>query len=270
VDVGTNGGTAWERPATVPDRSDTVLVTTYGYNQSGWLDTVTDPRGVVSKTEYDALGRVTKTVANYVDDVPSDADDRTVLFGFDSMGRAMTVTALLAGGGQQVTETVYGVTTAGGHGLNSNDLAAEVRYPDAATGASSASVHTLSVLDALGEVTQATDRNGTVHQYSFDPLGRPLADAATTLAAGVDGAVRRIEWAYDGLGNLRQVSTFDAAGGGGYVTDVLRDYNGYGQLGRETQATTGEAVTGTTPSVQYGYSGDGPGTANHSRPAALT
>ncbi|MBO0698063.1 MAG: hypothetical protein J2P46_06700 [Zavarzinella sp.] len=54
------------------------------------------------------------------------------------------------------------------------------------------------------------------------------------------------------------------------MNDVLRDYNAFGQLSRETQATTGQAVPGTTPAVRYGYSGDGPGTANHSRPATLT
>src|SRR5262249_31726154 len=32
VDVGTNGGTAWTRPGSVPSRSDTVLVTSTAYN----------------------------------------------------------------------------------------------------------------------------------------------------------------------------------------------------------------------------------------------
>jgi RHS repeat-associated protein len=269
VDVGTNGGTAWTRPGSAPAASDTVLVTTLGYDPAGRPDTVTDPRGVVGKTEYDALGRVTKTIDDYVDGVPSDGDDRTVVYGFDAFGRPTTVTALLANGGQQVTETVYGVTTAGGHGLNSNDLAAEVRHPDAATGASTAAVREVSVLDALGEPVQATDRAGTVHQFAFDALGRPVADAVTTLASGVDGAVRRVEYAYDALGGLARASSFDAAAGGNYVTDLTRGYNGFGQLARETQATAGSVDQGPTPAVLYAYSGDSAGTANHSRPTAL-
>ena len=32
-------------PATVPSRSDTVLVSETGYNAAGWLETTTDPRG---------------------------------------------------------------------------------------------------------------------------------------------------------------------------------------------------------------------------------
>jgi hypothetical protein len=47
VDVGTNGGSAWSRPGSVPSRSDTVLVTEFGYNAAGWLETTTDPKGLV-------------------------------------------------------------------------------------------------------------------------------------------------------------------------------------------------------------------------------
>src|SRR5262249_3370550 len=36
ANVGTNGGTAYTRPSTVPARSDTVLVTSQIYNAAGW------------------------------------------------------------------------------------------------------------------------------------------------------------------------------------------------------------------------------------------
>ncbi len=35
--------------------------TTTAYNAAGWVDTVTDPRGIQSKTFYDNLGRTTKS-----------------------------------------------------------------------------------------------------------------------------------------------------------------------------------------------------------------
>ncbi len=57
VDVGTNGGSAYTRPGSVPSRSDTVLVTEYAYNAAGWAETTTDPRGLVGKTYYDAADR---------------------------------------------------------------------------------------------------------------------------------------------------------------------------------------------------------------------
>ena len=49
------------------------------------------------------------------------------------------LTAKLAGGGGQTTEWVYGVTQAGGNGIDSNDVVGKTRWPDASTGASSSS-----------------------------------------------------------------------------------------------------------------------------------
>src|SRR5260370_14851714 len=59
VAVGTNGGTAYTRPSSVPSASDTVLVSLTNYNGAGWVDSTTDPRGLVAKNLYDALGRTT-------------------------------------------------------------------------------------------------------------------------------------------------------------------------------------------------------------------
>ena len=47
-----------------------------------------------------------------------------------------------------------------------------------------------------------------------DVLGRLTADAVTTLGAGVDGAVRRLEVAYDTQGNPYLVTSYNAASGG--------------------------------------------------------
>src|SRR5262249_1761404 len=76
VNVGTNGGSAYTRPSSVPSRSDTVLVSSLGYNSAGWVESSTDPRGIVSKQYYDNLGRTTKTIQAYVDGTPSTNDDK--------------------------------------------------------------------------------------------------------------------------------------------------------------------------------------------------
>ena len=91
---------------------------------------------------------------------------------------------------------MYGVTISGGSGLNSNDLVKEVRYPDPSTGASSSSSKDVLTVNALGQALTMTDRNGTVHSYSYDVVGRQAADAITTLGSGVNGTVRRLTTAY--------------------------------------------------------------------------
>jgi RHS repeat-associated protein len=70
----------------------------------------------------------------------------------------------------------------------------------------------------------------------------------------VDGAVRRVETAYDSQGNAYLVTTYDAASGGSVVTQVQRAYNGLGQLTAEYQSHGGAVNTSTTPKVQYAYS----------------
>ena len=72
------------------------------------------------------MGDVTKSIENYVDGVVSDTDDKTTESTYNAVGLT-TVKVVLPSSGQQVTEWVYGVTTAGGSGLNSNDLVVSVK-----------------------------------------------------------------------------------------------------------------------------------------------
>ena len=267
VDVGTNLGSAYTRPATPDGRDDAHLVTSYRYNVAGRVDRVTDPRALLSDTHYDLAGRVTKTIENRVDDTVSDADDKTVEYAYNGSSARTTLSAKLTGGGQQLTENVYGVNTSGG--LVSNDILKEVRYPDPSSGSSSSTEKDGYTHNHLAEVKTQTDRNGNVHTYTYDVLGRVTAEAITTLGSGVDGTVRRIETAYDGQGNAFRVTSYDAVTGGTVVNEVERAFNGLGQLTREWQATSGAVNTSTTLSVRYAYS-EMTGGANHSRLTKIT
>src|SRR5262249_4362268 len=104
ANVGTNSGTAYTRPGTPPARSDTVLVNSSTYNAAGWVDSVTDPRGIVSKSFYDNLGRTTKTIEAYVDGTPSNADDKTTEYTYDGSSHIVTLQADLTGGAYQQTK----------------------------------------------------------------------------------------------------------------------------------------------------------------------
>jgi YD repeat-containing protein len=163
-------------------------------------------------------------------------------------------------GRYQKTGYVYGVTS----GLNSNDILAATQFPDPSTGNPSSSQQESYTVNALGEQLTTTDRNGNVHTYTLDLLGRVTSDTITTLGSGVDGSVRRIDTAYDGQGNAYLFTSYSDTAGTNVVNQVQRKFNGFGQLIQEWQAH-GEAVnTSTTPSVQYAYV-EGANGANNSR-----
>src|SRR5262249_11731983 len=152
---------------------------------------------IVTKTFYDNLGRTSQTIGAYTGGTPTPVTNRTGNYTYDDAGHVLTLSIPQPGGTTQTTKFVYGVTTAGGSAVNSNDLLAAVQYPDKGTGQPSANEQETYTYNALGQVNTFTDRNGNVHTFSYDVLARPTADAVTTLGSGVDGTIRRIETAYD-------------------------------------------------------------------------
>jgi YD repeat-containing protein len=91
----------------------------------------------------------------------------------------------------------------------------------------------LLAYNALGQVKARTDRNQTVHDYTFDVVSRMTADAVT-LAAGnphnVDGRVQRLETAFDTAGRPFKFTSFDTKNKNTVVNEVEREFNGLGQL----------------------------------------
>jgi hypothetical protein len=269
VEVGTNGGSSYTRPGSVPSRSDTVLVDSFVYNAAGWLDTETDPRGIANKTTYDAKGRIWKTFENYTDGVPTNSSNKTTVYNYDGDAHVVYYEADLPGGAYQKTQYVYNATIAAGNDVTSNDVLVAVKYPDKSTGAPSSSEQETYTVNRLGDTKTLTDRIGTVHTYTFDVLGRQTADAVTTLGSGVDGAVRRLETAFNTQGLAYLFTSYNAASGGSIVNQVQDGFNGLGQLTVEYQAHSGAVNTGTSPKVQYAYT-EMAGGANNSRQTSLT
>ncbi len=207
--VGTNGAaTPWVRPAS-PDSllpSPVLLVSLTDYNAAGWVFETTDANGNITANFYDSLGRVVETVASY--GTLSTDLNQTTLYTFDGLGDQTSMTAEDPSTGNQTTSYIYGVSAAEVSQITSNDLLQETLYPPVSS----------YVYNALGQVIQSTDRDGNTHDYTFDALGRQISDTVTTLGAGVDGSVRRIDTAYNNQG-LAYLLTSYADTAGRLVTD---------------------------------------------------
>lgn len=266
VSVGTNAASAYTRPGSVPSRSDTVLVTSYSYDSAGRVQDTTDPRGIVTRTAYDMLGRTTQVTEAYTDGSPSAADDRITQYTYDGVGHILTMKAVLPSSTFQTTQYVYGVTTSAGSDIASNDLLLEVRYPDKTSGSpgtASTDKQTFKY-NALSQTKEMTDQNGTTHQLSYDVLGRQTEDYASTLASGIDSTVRRHRTSYGSNGQVSQVASLDNAGTT-TLNSISYTYNGLGQVTQQTIARSGA----TSRNISYTYS-EMSGGANHSRLIRVT
>ena len=112
-----------------------------------------------------------------------------------------------------------------------------------------------------------TDANGSVHDYSYDEAGRRIADTVSTLAAGVDGSVRRIEHGYDARMRLQNVTSYDAVTAGNVESDIQYEYNDFGQLEREYQQHGAAVSVSSSPVVEYDFED---GSSNSIRMKSLT
>jgi hypothetical protein len=126
---------ALERMLTQRDAdAQPIRVTRYAYNAAGFPDTVTDPRGIITKTLEDALGRVTTSILGYnANDTNLPNGLRKTTTQYDGLNHVTSVTtnttSTSGGAWGSTTNYVYGVTTANGNTINSNDLLFQIQYP---------------------------------------------------------------------------------------------------------------------------------------------
>ena len=280
VDYGTNGGAAVTAPDNINAWPAAALVTQYVYSaglglpDTGRLQRVIGPTGVTDRTEHDLLGRVARTIEAYVDGTPSPADDRTTEYTYDGNDNVRTITAVTPDGPDggsaldlQMTEYVYDAQTLTGSHVNSKDLLTEVRFPlpNGDSPSTSPTDRRLYEYNALGEARKFTDPDGTVHQYTYDVLGRMTKDEVTTLGAGVDN---KVMWQAYGYASGGQLASMDSASPAAVSASVTWTYNG---LGDQATQTTRGAFTGGNGSVTFAYSfNPAAGGANHSRLTSMT
>ncbi len=255
------------------------VATTAQGGDAGRAQKATDPRGFVTKKDYDPLGRTVRTVEAFTNFVPAAGDDRTTEYTYDGSNQLVTLTARKADGSGQTTLYGYTATKADGNEVESNELLVYVLHPDKLTGLPSTSTSDTEIYlyNALGQEKKARyDRNGTTHSYFYDVVGRRTTDAVT-LAGGstVDPDVQLLTTEYDTAGRPYRFTSFGFVAGPppSYPirNQVERAYNGLGQLTDEYQCHTGyvSSCTGGAPLVRYAYS-QMSSAANHSRLTALT
>jgi len=260
ANYGTNGGTALSRSATIPTRSDTILINSMLYDSAGNLDSVTDPSGMVTKMEYDDRGRETRKILNVIESSSSSSsgglcqasDDTNIAVqtAYNADGNVSAITAENSVTGNQVTQYIYGTTLADS-GVASTLLKRKEIYPDSAD----SSDVILFSYNRQRQQTSLTDQNGSVHSYDYDKLGRMTQDRISTLGTGVDGAVRRIAMTYEVRGMRETLTSYDnpVVGTGSIVNEVQFAYNDFRQLTADYQAHDGAVNISSTPKVQYGY-----------------
>ncbi|MBC8874772.1 MAG: RHS repeat-associated core domain-containing protein [Planctomycetes bacterium] len=287
ADYGTNGGSTLSRPNTIPGRSDTILVTSMTYNSAGQLCNQTNPGGVTTCFQYDAVGRQTEQVLNCVEissssssssssgALESDDTNVTVLTGYNADGNVKSITAKNSFTGDQVSQYVYG-TTLSNSGIASSLLKRGEIYPDSDDVADPLGNGPDGIYDRIefkynrqGEVTEIKDQNETVHAFDYDKLGRQTHDRVTALGTGVDGAVRRLSTSYEVRGMREKITSWngETVGSGSVVNEVQFAYNDFGQITADYQAHGGTVNTSTTPKVQYAYAD---GSSNTIRPTTIT
>ncbi|NOT30299.1 MAG: hypothetical protein HOP15_07615, partial [Planctomycetes bacterium] len=251
----------------LPSRSDTALVTTYSYGTDGEVQSTTDPRALVARTERDDAGRTTKEIKNYSSGVnsgnPANPDDnQTVRYEYVDGLRTKIVADMPSGEDDQETVYIYGTTkgTPAASKVASGHLPRGTKYPDTTnTGTTSANIDSDSsdvvshAYNAQGQEVYRKDQAGNVFEIEYDDAGRETHRRVTTLASGFDGAVRRQSRTYDSLRRASLVTQYDAATSGNATDEVAYTYDGWGGVTSYKQDKDGAVGASGFYEMAYAY-----------------
>ena len=253
TDFGTNGGSAMSYPADRSSYSRTstghgtaFLTTTCNYPDAKTV-IVTDPKGIQTLTESDALGRTIRRISDYTDGIVTASSNQTVTYEYDGLNHVIVQTQLLPSNGSRATTYDYAAQT---DSFPSKDLLRETHIQNL-DGSTTDIVMTYD----HGRLATQTTSSGTggyvMHTYGYDALGRQESDTATTTRTDVDMSIDKLTTGYDLFGRPNVFTSWD---GDTIKNQVVREYGAWGQVTAEHQAH-GWAVTDSSPVVKYGYTG---------------
>ena len=256
-----------------PEQPDYDILTHFEHDANGNLVSVWDTLGRETRTEYDTLNRVLRTIVNYQDGVydPESSDqDLVTSYGYDALGNQVVITDTLGrvslsgydAANRLITTTnalsgttIYAydaagnrisVTNANGHSTHYgyDSLNRTVVVTDSLGGTTHYAYNTLGqqtvITNALNYATNKSYDNSNRLALISDALGYtttvtydPLGRRLTTTDAA--GQVTRYE--YDSLGRLsHQIANFVPGVPSDHETNVSTYYT-YDALGRRTTVT---------------------------------
>jgi RHS repeat-associated protein len=248
------------RPSSAPTASsNTALVTLYAYTtDSGLLQTVTDPAGVVTKTFYDNLGRKSYVAQNWQNFVPPSTgtgtpNDRVTNYVYDGPTRVQQLVAMDPNGDGNLSDnqiTTFLYEDAVEATRNTSQI-----YPDSSDTTSSGTNQLKFAYDIDGKMHQRTDQRGVVIQYAYSNSRLLSIESATTIPTGVDGAIQSIVHTYDSLNRPINITSYASTGGAGTVVNDIQYayYNGTTKPITSYQEHKGAVNTSTSLNVQYTY-----------------
>lgn len=266
--VPTYGSGSWTRPGSAPSRSATELRTTTAYATDGTVESITDPKAIVTRYEYDRAGRRTKEIRNYDNGVasgaPSGTDDNVTTAWAYTDGLMVTLTAdMPSGQTDQVTRYIYGSTpgTPSQMVIATGHLLRAVAYPDSTNGGTTlANINSDSsdvasfAYNAQGEEVYKKDQAGSVIESVYEASGRNTQKRVTNVASGFDNAILRIARTHDGLGRPSEVVQYDnATAGSGTAQDGVKyTYDDWGNV-EKFEMDRDSAVSGAGNQYEVSY-----------------
>lgn len=264
------------------------LITCFEYDPQQRLVGQVNPDGSVTRTEYDALGRVLSTTENALSNAANER--RLTAYDYDSFGRLARIGAVKTGtqidweasdGSVQVTQLAYDadvVDSAGNVLFSDPDKVGKITFPGP-TGQPGEGSPTLQFTYLeTGEIASRTDARGIALRYTYDDRSNlvgcvaDLSGASTPVEGWATDTAEVFEFGYDAID--RMISAVAATGTVASSDEhkIARTdfaYDSRGNLYREFQ-NHGSDLNIDVPYVQYNWDfSSASGGSNHDRLASM-
>lgn len=257
--------------------SSSLLLTKYthgyafavGATKTDQVSTMTDPKGMVTKTWYDDLGRTRFVASSWNDanvgssnygagsyyatgtgDSSDKSRDATVETTYNGLGAVKELRALDQNGNgnqsdNEVTKYYYQ------DGYDASRMTHTV-YPDSISVWNSGDDIVTIAYNLDGTVHERKDQRGTKLEYAYDAKRREMIAEKVTSLGGADDYVRAIGRTYTDLGEIEKITSYSNVNmsPNSERNEIWYQRDGLGKITRSYQDHNG-AWAGNTPRVTY-------------------